>query len=495
MRLRTPGLVVIVALAGCDAVFGLTPLTPPPPDAPTDAVDPLKVVGRYHVQHTINQADFTPALVDDAFPSSQMTAICVLDDGSMPAVAYHDDGTFSFPLAAAGQSYRLTFDTPLGATEYQSASNHLELVNRFPGRLFPTPVTLPTSIHVNLGPAPGTIYMTSTGVWTDTYSGYSDTATFDFDWQTANPPSWRGLLRADLYDRLYVVDHANYGTAAMAYSAISGYGAYSITQTDGTAATISTPPVATLMHDRCTHLLALRGELFNRLQAAQPGFGTPADVWAILAVPALELDNNGGLAVAVGGETTPTPTDLDVSVTYVDPFVGTRVVAAIDVNIRRNIQLPGTASPYTVYGGGRTLQKIPTTTCTTRVIVQSTVGIAALPTLAGTQLDTDNKSITLAASDPVVTWTLAVDGPVDYATVLVFEVVNNAGATDLLLQRRVVTAERSAVFARSLFVSGHTYLIMIQDTLGAPNAAAGDFYTASYPHAGMQTVSYTFKVN
>jgi hypothetical protein len=487
-------LVVLVVLAGCDTVFGLTDLKPPA-DAAPDAVDPLHVVGRYHVLHTVNQGDFTPKLVDEPYPPEMMTLSVRLDDGSTPAVTYTADGAFSFPLATAGQSYRLTAADPRQSIEVQAAANHLELGDRAAGRLSPAPVTMPTPIHFQLSTTSNVIYVSSTGVWTQTYAG-TNTGTFDFDWQQARASIDHGLLDAALYDRLYVATMASYGAGPTAYGAVSSYGAYSVTLTDGQPTVISSPAIAMIMHDRCTHVLALRGEVYGRIHAAMPGFPTFGDGWSVLALPSYELESAGALLVAAGGEANPTPSDIDDTATYFNPFVGTDLAAAMDVIVQRPLQLPGTTTAVTITGGVRTLQKIPGMTCASRVIVQSTIGIAATPQLDGTPLATDNQAVTLApAPDPVASWTLASPGPVDYAVVVLFEVVNSGGATALVARRGVLTAGTSATFDRALFASGHTYLVQITNVLGAPNAAAGDVTTITYPYEKMVTLSSSFKVN
>src|SRR5512138_1832394 len=99
-----------VALAGCDAVFGLTELQPGGP----------RVTGHYHQLYVTNDASFAPVVTDRVLLPGTVGLAVTLDDGTQPTVDYASDGTFSFPLAHAGQPYRLVTSVGGLGSEYQT---------------------------------------------------------------------------------------------------------------------------------------------------------------------------------------------------------------------------------------------------------------------------------------------------------------------------------------------------------------------------------------
>ena len=81
---------------------------------------------------------------------------------------------------------------------------------------------------------------------------------------------------------------------------------------------------------------------------------------------------------------------------------------------------------------------------------------------------------------PDVTWQPAAAGPVSIATLVLYEVTNNAGSTAVRPVRAVVTLGTSAILARGLLQLSHTYMLAVVNTMGLPNAATGDLATLEY---------------
>src|SRR5439155_6163079 len=103
-----------------------------------------------------------------------------------------------------------------------------------------------------------------------------------------------------------------------------------------------------------------------------------------------------------------------------------------------------------------------------------TIAIPGPATVAGVLVDSDGKMIALPSGDTVpVTWAHAGTGPNHYSGVRLFEVVTDvtSGVTTLALRHFVITTTRSAVFARSLFVASHSYVLAIDHHVGLPYAA------------------------
>ncbi len=493
--MRSAVVLALLAVTGCDELFGINSFTP----ADAAPSDTFEVTGTYKLRFTVNAADFSPTLVEEAYAASQLTMTVRLADGATPPVTVNDDGTFSFPRATATQPYSLTVASPVQTIEYQLDTSQLALVESSFGRPNPDPVTLPTKIHFDLepGPVPGSVVIGSTGMWTFTGPpGLSDTGVFDFDWSTAAPVnSQLGLLRGDLNDRLYFIDMATYPSPG--FAAMYAYSAFPLTLTNGTTSVImaTTPPPVT--PDLCTHVDALRPAAVERLQTALPDFAVASyDDWYLFVTPALTLEPGGGTWVAGYTEPTFTPTEADLSVQYTNPYPGTITLGSMAAAVYRNLQL-GNATPLQIASGGRMWQPLtPGTTCVTSgVVLQSTIAIAGTPMFEGIPLDTDDKPISLDRANPVpVTWSEAASGPVGHVVVQLYEVTNDSGATAIHLVHRTVTLATSATLDPSLFEIGQTYLIGILNVSEFSNAANGDFSTITYPVANSLTLSHSFMV-
>ena len=396
----------------------------------------------------------------------------------------------------AGESYSLQIVSPVATVEYQLAATNLQLIERSFGRPDPNPVTSPTIIHFQLGAAPGSPVIGSTGMWTYTGVAAPNTGTFDFDWHTATPiNSQLGLLRGDLYDRLYFIDLGGY----TGFTAIYAVSQYSLTQTNGVAATIAGAPPTLVTHNLCTNVVALRSEAVAHLRAAIPDFTTATyDDWFIYVTPSLAVGPASGTWIAGASEASPTtPTDSVLDVDYMNPFPGTIALGSMGYLVYSTIQL-GSATPLSIAAGGRMWQQLaPGTTCpTSKVLLQDTIAIPSKATLGGVLLDTDNTVVTLDLTGPVpVTWTEASAGAVSQTLIVLYEVTNDAGKTALHDRHHTIVAgATAATLDPALLLPGHTYIITIVNGLEFANAASGDFDTITFPVANVNVPSRTFTV-
>ncbi len=492
--MRSAALLALVAVTACDKVFEIG--DPKQEDAATGT---QLVTGSYKLRFTVNAADFTPMVGEEAYAASQLTMSVRLDDGSTPPVLVHDDGTFSFPRASATQAYSITVGSPVQTIEYQLATSQLLLVERSFGRPDPNPVTSPTPIQFALGSGvvPGSVIIGSTGMWTFTGTSEVNTGTFAFDWSTSSPVSSQlGLLRGDLNDRLYFIDVTGY----TGYTAINAYSTFAVTQTNGMTSTVSGSAPSAATHDLCTHVVALRTEALSRLKTAIPDFTTSTeDDWFLFADPAAtSVGPSGGPWVAAATEATPTAaTDADLDASYINVFPGTTLLGSMGNVVYSTVHL-GTATPLSIAAGGRLWRQplTPGSTCVTSgVVLQSTIAIASKPSLGGVVLDTDDKVVSIDPTNPAaVTWTEAASGTVTHTVVVLFEITNDSGATGMHLVHRVVTLGTSVTLDPSLLVAGHTYMLSIVNAVEFPNATTGDFDTIAYPVANSTTLSRSFTV-
>ena len=151
--------------------------------------------------------------MDRTYPPGTIAFAVTLDDGSKPPVAYGNDGTFSFPRAASDQPYRLVITADGSTSELQHTSSQLKLVSLVAGRPDRRPLaaaTLQFSVPI-AGVAQSSAYVESTGLWTQSFTGaVGPTVSFDWRLAAAATGSVIGLLDAAHYDRVYVIEKANY---------------------------------------------------------------------------------------------------------------------------------------------------------------------------------------------------------------------------------------------------------------------------------------------
>lgn len=91
--------VLAMALSGCDLALGL------------EHVEQAIVEGSIVHRYAVNDATFSPQVVDRVVSRDQLPLSVTLEDGRRPRVDYRDDGTFSFARDSPDQSYRLVFAT------------------------------------------------------------------------------------------------------------------------------------------------------------------------------------------------------------------------------------------------------------------------------------------------------------------------------------------------------------------------------------------------
>jgi hypothetical protein len=476
----------LIGLAGCDVPLGLHHLPPGPIDAAADAYVSPHVAGHLEEMVVTSTAAGTPLISSRIYAASEIQLAVTLADGSTPALSYDEQtGDFGFPLASAGQAYRLVITgSDSGTVEYQLAAPNPRIDFQMFSRLDRVPVTLQTTVRFQYGALTGSALIDSIGNWTQSNPGQNNTGTFDFDWRKASPFTGTvGLLEAAKFDRLYYIELnvVNPGTPS-AYNLVAQYSSSSVTLVDGQLTTI-TAALTAPGQNRCGHIIAARNQALTRLLAAQPRsyVATGAD-WEITAVPALTLGITGFL-IALGNENAP-GTDVDVQAGFFNPFAGTEHVASVGAGANFNVQLPGTTTPLTIGVGSRQYMPLDTSgTCFSNVAqLQLTIAMPQVISVGGTALTADNTPVGLGPDDVAVTWT-STPGPVDYALVNVFEVQKQGSATATATRYMLLTATPgAATVPRSVFESGKTYIIEVSNKLGL-DIAAGDLETQHYPSA------------
>ncbi len=462
---------------GCDKVLGLHD---------RDGTS-ATVTGTFLLRSIENDGAGSPQVIESAFALSEIRATARLDDGSTPEVALRDDGSFSFVMPTAGQTYTLTFRTPYATSTYQLANEHVDLVERLAGRRDRAAVPPGTRLAPSLTNRPGAPaivieVLTSTGLWTLTAI---QAGPIDLDWTRAGSMSGPiGLLDGD--DVRYVA-YSSASSSAGSYLTL----AYAATMPDVSMLAGQTTAVSSVavpvVKDRCVHLVAEGMTESQRLVAAAPRASPSSNLaWGVYAVP----DNDFALALGfpfpiaypnVGGP----PPNVDVTIPFANPFPGHSNVA-----IMRLSALHGIGSLYLVSESGLIAQ-IPEGCASPVVLPSGTVQLPMNIAVNGTVLAVDDQPVDIVdrGADLSITWT-PTSGRADFWIVTLFEV----GGSNALVQRSlIVTTTTAAAFEPDLFVANQRYAVEVRAVLGFPNAASGDFRTSALPQ-GTTAVQVTFKL-
>jgi hypothetical protein len=491
----------VLALAGCDRVFGLDPITPSI-DAPPL---PKIVTGRVVERYASNNASFQPIVMDRVFAPGTIALSATLDDGTLAAVDYQPDGTFQFPLNTRGQRYRFVATADGNTAELQLTSPQLNLAFLVAGRPNARPIG-PTNLVFSF-PGPVASYtgafITTTGQWSQSYTGqFGPTVTYP--WMEAQESGGvpLGLLDASAFDRAYViqlyVDFATPGGGPN-YEAINAASATSISQEIGVNSVLN-PPAATTF-DTCVHMQTKNATEYARLTAALlPRTYLAYSDWLVFWVPdADQLGTTGGQLLAAS-TLTGAPPDLDIAPSMAVPYPGGNLIAFDGAFAIFNVVAPGATNALQLYNGGRRYQKATPGaggTCAGSTVsdLTGTVGIADTPLLNGTRLDALNQLIPIDHAHPAtVTWSIAGQGPVDMTSVVLFELVAINGDSVMVNLQSVQVVDQVAQLDSSLLVPGHMYVVSVTTSLGRPDAASGDFTHIAYPLANLAVWSQPFVV-
>jgi hypothetical protein len=471
-------LTLVLALPGCDEVFGLAP----PDDA---SFVEHRVTGVLWQKRVTNDASGTAVYDEVVFPPGRASAIVVFPDRTQVPVEIDDEGAFSFVRPAADTPYRLVVLADTQVFEVQHASPSLVLRVPVLGRpnAERDPVTKPTPVAT---PAfAGLVLFTSTGLWAiaNTYSNGTQQYT---DWRTSTSLSGRrGLLSAAKNDRFYALEYVQ-----TSYVHIRSILEAEIEMTDGEPVNVSATPRAA-SPTVCAHLTADFEEHAEAFYAAVPSFVYRSRYWHIQSLPSVAL----GLAGTIDLAYMPVPegAGLDVTATAENPFPGTDTTAVGRVLAQRALAYPG-AYAIPLYAEMRRTERLePTLNCdANRVDVTPIVGVPGRFTLDGKPLDDDATQVEVArGSEAMLTWELVVDDPVDRYSVALFEVFEEetSGITTLRAIRSFHTVEPALAIDSAMLLPGAYYIIRVVAELGYAGAREGDLGTITAPVS--MSYSYT----
>ncbi len=255
----------------------------------------------------------------------------------------------------------------------------------------------------------------------------------------------------------------------------------------------NTPVIGTLGANngvlQCVHVIAHRGDELDHVRNSLevPPFSTKVR-WSLLAVPARDLTPGGGALVAYENDLVPETMAIhDVApLAFANPYYQQDLIASFGAHTTYLFTAAGATAASMQAGTTVFYSPVPTNGCTLPYPVLElgvAVAIPGVPVLAQTRLTTA-QTIALPAGDFVeMTWNEVASGvhPTDAFHLVIYELVNAAGATQIVTVRRVFTAVSHTRLPRAMFEAGHTYVVRVESRIGYPGAAHGDYQTLAYP--------------
>jgi hypothetical protein len=250
-------------------------------------------------------------------------------------------------------------------------------------------------------------------------------------------------------------------------------------------------PLATTSRDRCAHVVAPRARDAQRL-AALPGVTSPAYQWSIEASVVPEMPF--GLQLLAFAHD-PSPTDVDVPVTYANLFPDTTPYAQVAVSAVNTITYPD-ADPLERRSTQITRHLPAEDDCSVPTAFSGDPAIPIDVTLGGVAA---TGNVTIDRSTEVeLAWSLDGTEAVDYFLVTLFEVESVAASprprTVLRLHREFFTEVPRVLIDPDVLARGARYVAQISAFTGTPGANQGDFATTGTGSTLVQTLSPMFQV-
>lgn len=460
---------MVLALAGCRQVLGLSDPAPLP-----DGAVALPVHGQHHVVGYLNDMTGTPLPEDVAFEA--VTGSVIHADSSIETLALDDNGNFAF--VADQLPYRLVFvDDGATPLEYQLTSQTIDLgvpvMRRYPMQPTP-PATRLDLAMVNEQPG-GSPLVQSTGLWASLSPSGQSQSELLVDWGTA----YTGLLDASEYDALYVTMMASSGNG---YTSITSACTTNVTLVGGTT-TFGECDLAPTLPDHCTRVVSPGAAEIERLVGAVadgPEYRDATSGWQLLAAP---LGDPRAWGLRLAYDDSGTVHDADVQVEYTDPFNGHLALAALSTAVSRPVGVTNVYATTTHFARAQD-------SCSSPTQIMSAVAIAGMPTLGGTQLVRDDLVVGLPASGLAeLTWPIASPGTVDFYSVELFEIDLATGAFTGV--RNYMTVEPHVAIDPALFAASTHYVVLIFAFAGYPDASTGNLTRIGFPEIGYATSAVT----
>ncbi|HTL34474.1 MAG TPA: hypothetical protein VL326_15205 [Kofleriaceae bacterium] len=479
---------VLLGLCGCDALFGLDSLdykadahVDVGPDGPRTTIHGT-VARRWLHQDELNQPFIEPGGFTGPSPVTARHR-----DGSDAAVTWSDDGTFSFEVEQ-GERYTVILETSLFPTEFQASTPMLALDDAILGR--PDQVTPGPSAGIEWDnpdtalPA-SAIRIATTGIWSLSQPTGNPTGSGKFLLSTPTAGFVYGqkpaLIDGLHHDSLWILHYASDTVSIPNTRLLDLYSPFGPQTQAPNTTSIYNSMLNNVSRPFCLDATWNHSTDQARLAQRHPNFTTPGGdtrLWAVPRMRELGTRVQFELALVFGGAS-----NGIYRFQYGNPFAYD--VALLDNNyVSRTLAGVGTISAVAQY-----LDIIaPQTSCVPHGPLSLVAPLPYALTLNGFKL-TDNLA-------------LAVDGvtPIELKWSIDPDTANTVSAVSLIENTKVVRTYYtldSVVYLSPKDLSPNVqYRVSVGSYIGHwPNAAAGDFFTRSYPlavgavNSGLFTIS------
>ena len=462
---------VLVACAGCDALFGIDAIAFPA-DSPPATGDLGMVHGQYLQLWAELDGAGNVAEVQAELPANQLVVTATLDDGT-PRDVTIDDAGFMFTTPKPNDHYTLRFETPTQARTFDLSAATLVLVDRTSKR--PTDGAAPpnTVLALNLSTRhqenSAKEELVTTGTWSRHQIQAADPVQID-----CSLPDPNGA-RVDMlspHDGAFYTSTQSAGSYVRVMFAAPVHDVMTIA---GAKALVPTLPIApaSVSATSCTNItIHSAAETARELLAT--GGGTSLAGWFINADPGLQqaLFTWFPLANGLG--------DSATTVMYGNPFGLPRIDAMATTFVQNAAGAMSSVEAITPAGDCTQLTDIPSG----QIALASNVRVGTTP------LSTTGVLVTVPKTGKVdVAFDVSSDGDANYFVVHLDQAV---GASFTPLEDFITFAHVVHVPA-SRFLTTNSYRIRVDGLLGFPNAPQGDFVTAAVPAAISEFVTPTFR--
>jgi hypothetical protein len=454
-------LLCVLALAGCDTLFGLKDVHPA-----ADSGDDKKntVVGHY-TQHWY---DFDPhgaivPIVRELPPGDITNATVMLADGTTTDVMF-DDTQFTFTTPVANEPYTLNLTIPLGVRTWVLSSDAPELLERYIAP--PNHVAAPAGTIVQLD-VPNRQFISNESVVTlGSYSIKNGSLGNPIDIDLSAVDSTTDVQIGELTNAsMYYVSSTSSSTTP-SYDRITNYSKVAGVTTPGMT-TVTAGALTAPLNTSCVVVdIDADTELARNEQAVGTSLGFKQ--WDIVASPSFDT--------AVIAPTLPLASANYPSGRLTQNVSYTNIYGLANVSVYLLTYASANSSTST------TEIAVPAPSdCMTDTPVP--VGKTLLPinvSVGGIAIATDKQIVGLPNDDTVTIAWQGQSGEADGYIVFIDQVV--AGGVQNVEQ--ITTTTQTASIPKSIFASG-TYQIRVAAVLGFPNAAIGDFVTVATDVVGV----------
>jgi hypothetical protein len=463
---------LLVALAGCNQIFGLDETVP--------SQDRGMVTGVYKLRWAENDLAGAATVRDGVHAPGELTAEVELDDGTRRDVTIRGDGTFSFPTATPGQAYSLSVRSGYGHNTFQLDATDLVLVDRIAARRDRQLVPPNTELVYEVADRPlptltGREEIMTTGIWTR--AQVTNDIPIRYSWGSAVAQSQPlGLLDGARNDDAYYV----FIDRATTYNRIMSAARARATLVGGQSTTV----MGTAMNvapTLCTRIDVGSRQERDRLYGLFSNASSALALWTIHATPSAELGFTATLPLAFS-LSSDDAADVTASIDYGNPFPGGARILDLALVVTRS---EGDFSAVTVH------VPVAADCATTTTIAPGVVAVPTAIEIAGSVLGKKDQFVTIDRGAPVpMTWQVSADGTHQDAVVKLFELVDTVG----VLKQTIYTAGTQALLDPRNLEMGRKYFVHVQLRSGIPGAANGHYDVVEDAQANGDMLSVTFTV-